>query len=418
MLSGRAHRRRRGLSLVDAALGMIAGALALTLVLEMLRGESGRLRVQSEARALSDIAEQARHHASHDYHGLIAGLRSAAGNVLILTEGDLRSTGSLEAGRPLTVASGAGINVAAWLPTIATTEGRIILAAWADAVPGSTTRGHAPVIEAGMSLVGRVGMAGGACPASHFCGGGSRWDAAGLISALGPAAPEPGDLVAFRMVHPDADIRPFLHRTAVPGATELNRIIGEWTMRGNDITGFERLAVSRLNVAGDADIRRDAAATGAEIIDRMESGGRIAVGGDLVGLSGENATELTTGSLVLAGGAVLEDGVRTGSLAAAGIRAAHLAVDGTLESPLVNVQGVRPGGMLSAESIAATRLSVGAGQPTASLQVDQIEIHDSSATILVNQQTLLAPGAKGIFHTLRLDPALPEPLPASSPRPW
>ncbi len=418
MLNGRAHRRRRGLGLFDAALGIVVGALALTLVLETLRGETGRLRVQAEARALSDIAEQARHHASHDYHGLLAGLRSAAGHVLMLTDGDLRSTGSFEAGRPMTVASGAGINVAAWLPTTATTEGRIILVAWADAVPGSTTGGHAPVIEAGMSLVGRVGMAGGACPVDQFCGGGSRWDAAGLISALGPSAPEPGDLVAFRMVHPDADIRPFLYRTAVPGAPELNRISGEWTMRGHDISGFERLAVNRLNVAGGVDVRRDAVATGAEVIELLEAGGRITVGGDLVGLSGENSTELTSGRLVLTSDAVLEDSLNTGSLAAAGISAAHLSVDGTLESPLVNVQGTPPGGMLSAESITATRLSVGAGQPTASLQVDQIEIHDSSATILVNQQTLLAPGASGIFHTLRLDPTLPEPLPASSPRPW
>ena len=397
---------------------MIVGALALTLVLETLRGESGRLRVQAEARALSDIAEQARHHAAHDYHGLRAGLRSAAGHVLALTEADLRSTGSLEAGRPMTVASGAGINVAAWLPTAAATEERIILAAWADAVPGPANRGHAPVIEAGMSLVGTVGTAGGACPAGHFCGGGARWDAAGLLSALGAAAPGPGDLVAFRMVHPDADTRPFLHRTSVPGAPELNRISGEWTMRGHDISGFERLAVNRLEVIGDVDVRRNAAATGAAISDRMEAGGRITVGGDLVGPGGEIATELTSGSLVLTGGAVLDDSLNTGSLAAAGIRAAHLAVDGTLESPLVNVQGASPGGMLTAESITATSLSVGAGQATASLQADQVEINDPSATILVNQQTKLAPGARGIFHTLRLDPALPEPLPASAPRPW
>ena len=418
MLSGRAHRRRRGLGLFDTALGMILGALALTLVLETLRGEGVRLRVQAEARALSDIAEQARHHAAHGYHRLLADLRSAAGHALMLTEVDLRSTGSLEAGRPMTVASGAGIDVAAWLPTAAPGEGRIILAAWADAVPGPATRGRTPVIDAGMSLVGRVGMAGGACPAGHFCGGGSRWDATGLIAALGPAAPGPGDPVAFRMVHPDADVRPFLHRTAVPGAPELNRIAGEWTMRGHDITGFRRLDVTRLNVFGDATVRTDAAAGGIKVADLLEAGGRISVGGDLVGPGAENASELTAGSLALTGGAVLDESVSTGSLGAAGIRAAHLAVDGTLESPVVNVQGIPPGGTLSAESITATRLTVGAGQSTASLQVNQIEINDPSATILVNRQTLLAPGARGVFHTLRLDPALPEPLPASSPRPW
>lgn len=418
MLSGRAHRRRRGLSLVDTALGMIVGALALTLVLETLRGEGVRLRIQAEARALSDIAEQARHHAAHGYHRLLADLRSAAGHALILTEADLRSTGSLEAGRPMTVASGAGIDVAAWLPTTAPSEGRIILAAWADAVPGSATRSHSPIIEAGMSLVGRVGMPGGACPVSHFCGGGSRWDASGLISALGPAAPGPGDPVAFRMVHPDADIRPFLHRTAVPGAPELNRISGEWTMRGHDITGFRRLDVTRLNVNGDAVVRTDAAAGGIEVADLVATGNRISVGGDLVGSGGGNTSELTTGSLVLTGGAVLDESVNTGSLDAAGISAAHLAVDGTLESAVVNVQGIPPGGALSAESITATRLIVGAGQSTASLQVDQVEINNPAAIILVNRRTSLAPGAKAVFHTLRLDPALPEPLPASSPRPW
>lgn len=93
----------------------------------------------------------------------------------MVTAGELCATGSLEAGRSMAVASGARIYVAAWLPSAAVSERRIILAAGADAVPESTTdRGHAPVIEAGTSHVGRVGRVGGACPGGHVCGGGTR----------------------------------------------------------------------------------------------------------------------------------------------------------------------------------------------------------------------------------------------------
>ena len=75
-------------------------------------------------------------------------------------------------------------------------------------------------------------------------------------------------------------------------------------MRSLDIGGFERLAVNRLNVTGDVDVRTDVGAAGTEVVIRKEAAGLITVGGELTGLSGESAAEMTSEWIVVSSDAM------------------------------------------------------------------------------------------------------------------
>ncbi|MDE0533330.1 MAG: hypothetical protein OXI01_18045, partial [Albidovulum sp.] len=292
-------------------------------------------------------------------------------------------------------ASGGAVAAAAWLPGSGAAEPRIIIAAWTRAARGGAP---APIGEPGTEHAGRLG---GACrSASTVCGGGLDWDAADLIAALslelGAAAPRARDMIALRIAHLDADREPYLHRVAVPGAPELNRVAGDFAMGGADLPAPE----IRARIVA---IENDLEATGTIEAASLSVGGSAAFSGEAA-VAGTIAGE--------GGDAAGFNAARNISSAAAeiGVRIEATSFDGSLTAESIRVEGAL---MMPAGTTVTVSASGGAGGVFAAetlevplLVVDELEtdLAATPAVVSLTGDLIIRSGAAGYFNRLTITP--------------
>ena len=199
--------------------------------------------------------------------------------------------------------------------------------------PGSGAVSHVPRPDGSAQLVGRVD----AHAVTELRGWDFVYDLADIIAETGDEFR--GELGAIRQVSDQLHVSPYLHRIAVPGRPELNRLEAPLDMNGNDIVDAGR--VDAVDVA---------------------IGGALTVGGELTVDTATIANELAVQGTLTAASANID------ALTAPSIEANALA------APSVSAGTAAVGTLTVATEADIATLAVGAGLTVGSLVLEDVSL--------------------------------------------
>ena len=286
--------RRRGLGLFDAVLALGLFALFALGATALLESRNHARRASHAALQVTVLAEAARAHVESRFEAF----RTEAGTGPVpLPLATLRAAGTLPDDFPGRDALGHDLVVC-------------LRAAGADGLDlyvGERVRGGAATPPATALFQGRgvvrLGLLAPEAPGRLV---GPALDTDVSAFAAGDCDGDllrPGAIAALVRLDRESVLGPWLHRVAVPGAAEANRMETDLDMGGHDISGVGDLDAGSLAVTGDSNVT-----------------GTLTVDGEL--LIGQ--------SVDIDGGAVIGGSVSTDSLTAQGVSAEHVTVRGTL----------------------------------------------------------------------------------------
>ena len=384
LTAARDRGSRRGLSLWEITLTLAVAGLLINGAASSARRIAGDLVDQAEGRVVSAAADAALAFSSSDPADQIAAARTGGITARIVARAELTAAGALPGGFPQLTAAGRALRWAVWAPDAST----LFAAAWAAGDPrGGGTAMPGP----GIDRVGRVGGAGqAACGAGRLCGAGVARDISGLLAALGPQAPDPGDMLALRglsLLTRD----PGHLRSEGGGGAGLNRMDTTLTITG-DLLNVGAMSAA----AAPARISVRVAARGAAAMDLADFSGGLDIDGDLIvtgdldvvqGISGFGAVtaagtaafsriESGQAELAVLGGAAFG----ALSVGAAVDRAAGFEDLGLIDAQTISVPSV------SVDKLIAAELNSGA------MTADVIELGDLAMDGSLTLDTLTAAG--------------------------
>ncbi len=377
MLNRRAGCRRRGLSLAEAALTLVIGALAVTALAEIMERARRASAVQAEARIVSAAAEAAARLAEAEVARLIDSARASPGNARSVPATEIAP--ALSPDFPAATPLGREIRWAHYAPDADT----LIILAWAS---GDLPWIAAPAGGGGIRRTGRVGDGRSGCPPQRLCGPGLDWDASGLAAGLGSDAPAAGDMAAMRdhslaRIHPDR-----LWRAA--GAGAVNRMRTRLTVAGTlvgtaAITGTARAAVGELasaggiaasefrasgsietrgdlNVRDDLDVDGDITASGTVIAASGRFGSALAPEAQLNVLTSAEMGAVTAAAKPGRAGAGIDDTghLRAASVTAAGAGTETVRADAVELTGTLSLRAAETGETVVGRTLEARRLTV------------------------------------------------------------
>ncbi len=310
----RPRRRRRGLTLIEASVATILGALLLLSVNQSLNMLNRTALIQTEARALSTAADHALRAASRDLQDSL----TASGRLITRARavpasgsggiGDLPST--LMNGPTAQTPLGLDLQFATYAPDDTT----LLVLVWTTETLSGIRGITIPRVRPGPGIR-RVGRAGGltgdnTCPVTAWCGLGIDWtDAGDFATAAGAVTPTPitvppaGALVAMRDLSLDRINTHLLwrHANAPLGLSEMDTImqVAGSLVNVSALTAPRAVAgIGTLTLTGDLTIAPDATQpVGLEVAGTLGIGGNLTApaaavtdaGGDFGGPNGNAA---------------------------------------------------------------------------------------------------------------------------------
>ncbi|MDE2674023.1 MAG: hypothetical protein OXH65_02835 [Paracoccaceae bacterium] len=355
-------RKRPGFSLLEAALSLILIGLSMNQVLSLVDGHIMQKQVQAEARMVSAVA---------DDH-----VRTIAGN-LIPALATARVSG------PATVAFtpadhigsetpfGREIRIAHFAPS--TTQLLVMVYTWSPyRVIGGQVR---PLYEPGISLTGYLAGSNDRCNENHICGMAMDWDARTLVNALGSQAPGNFDLVTLRWLTIESHVRSYLHRSAMTGHPELNRMATDLNLGNNDLDGVGRLEANDVVVDEGFTLTTELNSQTPGIGGDLTVGGNLASSGDLIAGKMEIGSDATITTADIRGKLTMATADITGDVSMSSLDIANslelgtgasLDVDGPVNTNDItldelDVIGDMTGAVLDYEGIAVSLDTVRAG---------------------------------------------------------
>ena len=335
MMRHRHRKRRRGATLLEAALSLAVLAIALTGTLQFVANWLEETTVQTRARTLSAAADAAAEDARRNLSNAITLTRAAAGDTRTIT-----------APLPPHTNFGTTVRFAHHSPR----AGTLAVIAWTRDPPVQRRR-VVPRGGDGISQVGMLDDAQGVCGAGIVCGFGVRWNMAAVNTALGMDAPAVGNLIALRWLSLEGDVRPYLHRTVQAGLPELQRLETDLNMTTMNLDVAGHVDAVELNVAGRTTV------DGTLDTDDLNVGGGARIAGDVTADDLQAETLTTQDTFDVASLLDVTGTLTSGTLRIDGTTTLDRLHATTLVTPSP-LQGLRATRSVEAENLTASTVAV------------------------------------------------------------
>ena len=371
------RRARCGLSLFEALLVMLI-AIPMTqqgvsLAQHYIRQQAG---VQ-ESRLLTQVITAASTYALRE--GLDTWItRRGVGHIETLTLADL-------ANEDVWVSRGARTALGRDIEVIFhdTGGGALVVLARAVTPAGEEPPAYVPRGGEGIGLVGTVRD----YAPDRLLGPGLDYDISDLRSLAetqtGRSAPVVGDQLAIAVLRMDQDVSPFLHRIAVEGHPELNKMQTDLDMGGFDLIGVGELEAEKITVQNTMEINDLHGAL--EVEGGITARGDLIIPGTLTSDAAEIEGQVSAHGLTVTGAATV-DTLETGALQS-----------GTVQ---INVSATVDGDIAAENLAAGTLVADEITAPTATLGTVRAGVVISHAkleadTIVVKDELLVSGGCTG-----------------------
>ena len=382
-------RQRRGLSVFESVLAVMAGSLLLGSVIELADRISRRTLLQAEARIVSSAADGVLANAESDISQAIAAA-TAAGGATRLTRAALLADGSLDQGFPERSPSGRAFGLAHY----AASSDTVLAVAWLE---GGPIAAGTSLPATGIRSTGRVGGADGACPTGFICGPGLRRDVTAMLTALGTSGPAVGSMIAIRSTSLLRIHDTLLHSGEYSGRPELARMDADLEVTG-DMANVSTASASSVQLqilsGGQAHVETLVDAGTSLQAARVELRGELSVGGDLtasgaisgIGITRANGAQFNTitageARLDITGGATFGNSIEIG-LPAARSGGAVSQESGLLEAGSLSAPSLRAPWLDTANVEVAATGTVTATQA----ELGELRSHAAAARNLVSGQ--------------------------------
>ena len=284
----RPRRSRCGLSLFEAALVML---IAVPATQQGVRMAEGYIREQAgvqESRLLSQVVTAASALALRDLNERIKNI-VGVGNVQVLTLDDLAAQNAWISTASRTAL---GRDVQVIFHARGSEELVVLARAWTP--EGEENRPYVTRGGIGIGLVGTIPEH----ASTLLRGPGLNYDLTGLqaqaMTQFGSRLPVAGNQLAIAVLRMDQDVSPFLHRKAVEGRPDLNRMETDLDMGGFDLVGAGQLHAETITVRNFMEI--------SELRGTLEVDGDIQAGGNLIIPGALTSADADIGGGVLATG--------------------------------------------------------------------------------------------------------------------
>ena len=259
--------RRRGASLAEMVLLLAVLGALFSAASQVVAGLMERQAVQRTAGQLSRLADDVGEWAEVDFVELLPRLAATEGRVEELTWVDMISAGNVSQPDVPTTPLRQTVRVFVHAPN----ERDLFVVLLTDSPEGGGAR-SVPRPRSNAAMVGRVDFH----SPRELRGWEFTHDIGAIIDATGDEFE--GELGAIRHVSDELHVSPFLHRFAVPGRPELNRMEAPLDMNGNAITGIIDLEAEDLELGGDLSVEGTLEAETVEVDRDLSVTGILATG--------------------------------------------------------------------------------------------------------------------------------------------
>ena len=336
------NARRRGSSLAETVLMLVVMGALFSAGSRVVASLMDRQAVQRTAGQLSRLADDVGEWAEVEFLRLQPRVAATADRVEELSWSGMISSGRVSQPGVPTTPLRQSVRVFLHAPT----NSDLFVVLLTNSTDGGVVR-SVPRPEAYVRQVGRVDV--------HAPGELRGWefthDIRDIIDATGDGFR--GELGAVRHISDNLHVSPYLHRFAVPGRPELNRLEAPLEMNGNAIAGVASLEADRVEIAGDLEV------SGTLEAGRLEVGSELSVNGllaaervealevdaaavfaDTVTTASAVIDTATTANLVVSGAAdvatlLVDRELSAGSLHLGDVTMGHAVISGSLTAPRI-----------------------------------------------------------------------------------
>ena len=326
--SCRIGRRRRGAGLADVTLAMVVMAVVIDGAVRFGSDLVSRNAVALATGQLSRLADDVEAWAAAEYATLQPQVDAQAYDTEEQSWTALIAAGDVSQDKVPATALRQSVRVFLHAPT----AGNLYVVLLTE-TQGDGSASHVPRPDGGAQLVGRVG----AHAVTELRGWDFTYDLNDIIAETGDDFE--GELGAIRQVSDQVHVSPYLHRVAVPGRPELNRLEAPLDMNGNDIIDAGRVEAVDVAIAG-----------------------ALTVGGELTADTATIANELTV------------QGTLSAATANVGALTVPSIVTTALTAPSVSAGTATVDALTVATEADITTLAVGAGLTVGSLVLEDVSL--------------------------------------------
>lgn len=336
------RRTRRGLGMFEVVLGLFVTSAVIAGVIEFIVQDQLDELNQSSAREISIVADAAEAFALSNFDQVVALIDAEADNIAEIDPAVLQAAGLLNTDTPITA-----FKDPIAVLFISDDPGVITAFAVARRAAGFDNSYKIPRPETGIRAVGISPRFRGATIIGY---GLEVRIQNGQRSLVADANVRNGSMAGVRTISFATDIDPYLHRVAVPGRPELNRMETDLDMAGRSIIGIDLLASTSINT-GTIDVTNDVNTSAANITGALTVDGATNITGALTG--GDAAF---TGRLD-ATTADINSELRTASVVADTITGDNATFTQSLSTDALTAT-VATTGDLSADTLTATNVTI------------------------------------------------------------
>lgn len=334
--------RRRGTNLAETVLMLVVLGALFSAGSRVVAGFMDRQAVQRTAGQLSRLADDVGEWVEVDFLRLQPRVAAAAHRVEELSWPDMIADGSISQPGIPTTPLRQSVRVFLHAPT----DGDLFVVLLTDSSTGGIAR-SVPRPESYAQLVGRVDIH----APEELRGWEFTHDIVDIIGATGDGFQ--GELGAVRHVSDELHVSPYLHRFAVPGRPELNRLEAPLEMNGNAVTGISSLEAEQVSISGNLavagtleagilGVNGDLSVNGILTAERLEASevNAATVYGDTITTESAVIETATTANLVVSGAAdvttlVVDRELTVDSLNLRDVTMDHAVFRGSLTVPTI-----------------------------------------------------------------------------------
>lgn len=336
------RRSRRGAGLVEVALGLFVTASIVTGVVQFITQDKLDELNQMSAREVSIVADAAEAFALTNFDQVAALIAAEPLNFAEVDPAVLEAAGFLNTRTPITAFKDP-------ITIFYVSDQPDVIVAFAVARRDLATertytmpRPEPGIRDVGVNPRGRAGLIIGYGFQGDLANANRNLRTDGLVST--------GSMAGVRTISFATDINPYLHRIAVPGRPELNRMEADLDMAGRSITGVDLLQSDAID-SGAFEITNTLTAGDATFSGDLNVNGPTTIIGDI---TGGDAT--FTGRLDAATAAITGE-MRTASMVADSITSANATFTQSLSANTL-VTTILTTDTLSADALNANNVAI------------------------------------------------------------
>ena len=256
LIAARWRHRRRGVGLGDVTLALVIISILITGATRFATDFVHRQAVQRTAGQLSRLVDDVGAWAAAEYTALQPRVAATANNTEEHAWADLIAAGDVSEDAAPSTALRQSVRVFLHAPD----AGNLYVVVLTD---GDAAATHVPRPDRSARLVGRVDLH----APEELRGWEFHYDLTDIVAET--STDFTGELGAIRQISDVLHVSPYLHRVAVPGRPELNRLEAPLDMNGNDIVDGGEVTTARAIIGGDLTVAGEFSAGTMTIADSL-----------------------------------------------------------------------------------------------------------------------------------------------------